>query len=184
MRLLWIVWFFKKRLMAWLAPGRLPAAKAAWLRRRGARIGAECVLESDQVLTEPYLIDIGDRVGVSAGTCFVTHDGSARVGGSIVYGRITIGDDSFVGCNCTLLPGTAIGRDCIIGAGSVVRGVIPDGSVAMGNPARVVMTTAMLRKLAARNRDSLKVVGLPAKQRRALILDHFGLETGGDRAAR
>ena len=39
-----------------------------------------------------------------------------------------------------ILPGTAIGDDCIIGGGSVVKGRFPDGSVVCGNPARVVGT--------------------------------------------
>ena len=39
-----------------------------------------------------------------------------------------------------MLPGTKIGRQCVIAGGSVVRGVIPDHSVVAGAPARVVRT--------------------------------------------
>jgi acetyltransferase-like isoleucine patch superfamily enzyme len=174
-----LVWFFHKRLLSWLWPDRIPAAKAAWLRRQGARIGESCVMGSDQVLAEPYLLEIGDRVVVSVGTSFVTHDGSVDgVLGTATYGRISVGDDTFVGCNCTILPGTVIGRDCIVAAGSVVRGTIPDGVVVMGNPAQVVMTTALARKLSARNPNRIEAGGLSRRETERVVRRHFGLEQG------
>ena len=53
--------------------------------------------------------------------------------------KITIGSDGWVGNGVTILAGANIGNHCIIGSKSVVtRGIIPDYSVAVGNPARVV----------------------------------------------
>jgi len=49
-----------------------------------------------------------------------------------------VGDGSWIGARVTLLPGVRIGRFCVIGAGSVVAKDVPDYSVAVGNPARVV----------------------------------------------
>jgi acetyltransferase-like isoleucine patch superfamily enzyme len=43
-----------------------------------------------------------------------------------------------IGANATLLPGVTIGRDALVGAGSVVVNDVPDGAVVVGNPARVV----------------------------------------------
>ena len=43
-------------------------------------------------------------------------------------------------------PGVRIGNRCIIGAGSVVTRNIPDDSVAVGNPARVIRTTSNVEK--------------------------------------
>lgn len=37
-----------------------------------------------------------------------------------------------------MLPGTTIGNDCIIGACAVVKGNIPDGSIVIGNPGKIV----------------------------------------------
>ena len=54
---------------------------------------------------------------------------------------IKVGKDSFVGARATLLPGTEIGENCIIGTGSVVKGKIPDNSIVIGNPARVIGNT-------------------------------------------
>lgn len=180
MRLAQLIWYFRRRLMAWLCPMKLPPARAAWLRKQGARIGVGCWICTDEFITEPYLLEIGDRVGISHGTSFVTHDGTADPGaGWVIYGRISVGDDTYIGCNCVILPGTVIGRDCIVGAGSVVRGTVPDGCVVMGNPAEVVMTSAMARKLAPRNVNRLQIHHLPPRERERVIRDHFGLGQRG-----
>ena len=51
---------------------------------------------------------------------------------------IFIGDNCWLGGNVTVLPGARIGNGCVIGAGSVVTGDIPDNTLAYGNPCRAV----------------------------------------------
>ena len=51
---------------------------------------------------------------------------------------VWIGDNVWLGGNVAVLPGVRIGHNCVIGAGSVVTRDIPDNSVAVGNPCRVV----------------------------------------------
>jgi lipopolysaccharide O-acetyltransferase len=51
---------------------------------------------------------------------------------------VSIEAHTWLGQNVVVLPGSTIGRHCIIGANSVVKGPIPDYSVAVGAPARVV----------------------------------------------
>ena len=51
---------------------------------------------------------------------------------------ITIGDDSWIGGGAIIMPGVNIGKRCVIGAGSVVTKDIPDDSLAIGNPAKVI----------------------------------------------
>lgn len=53
---------------------------------------------------------------------------------------IHIGDDCWFGGSVIVLPGVKIGNGCTIGAGSVVTKDIPDRSIAVGNPARVIKT--------------------------------------------
>lgn len=52
--------------------------------------------------------------------------------------RIVIGDDVFIGMRAIVLPGTTIGDGAVIGAGSVVRGVVEDNAVYAGNPAKKI----------------------------------------------
>ena len=51
---------------------------------------------------------------------------------------VTIGDSVWIGGSVTILPGVHIGNNVTIGAGSVITKDIPDGSVAVGNPCRVI----------------------------------------------
>ena len=51
---------------------------------------------------------------------------------------VSIGRDTWLGQNVVVLPGVTIGEHCVIGANSVVKSSIPDFSVAVGAPARVV----------------------------------------------
>ena len=53
---------------------------------------------------------------------------------------VTIGNNVFIGTKAVILKGTTIGDNCIVGAGSVVRGTFPDGVVIAGNPAKVICT--------------------------------------------
>ena len=51
---------------------------------------------------------------------------------------VTIGNNVWIGGSVVILPGVKIGDNVTIGAGSVVVNDIPDGSIAVGNPCRVV----------------------------------------------
>lgn len=54
--------------------------------------------------------------------------------------EIFIGDDCFIGVNAIILKGTRLGKGCIVGAGSVVKGKYEDYSVLAGNPAKFIRT--------------------------------------------
>ncbi len=97
--------------------------------------------------SEPYLITLGNNVRVAGDVRFVTHDGGTwtfrreLANETVVkYGKITVGDDCFIGLRSIILPGVTIGKKCVIGAGSVVTHDVPDGMVVAGVPARVICT--------------------------------------------
>ena len=98
------------------------------------------------------LITIGKDVVISREAMILTHDFSIETAlHAIGLGTnnrtthlnlpISIGDNSFIGARASLLPGTNIGKNCIIGACAVVKGTIPDNSVVIGNPCRILTST-------------------------------------------
>ena len=118
--------------------------------------GQECI-------TDP-VVSIGDRCLIGRGSGIVGHF-SITIGNDVWTGHhvyitdqnhgyedvtrpisqqsqperaVTIGDGSWLGYGTVVLPGAQIGRHVVIGANSVVTGVIPDFSVAVGAPARVI----------------------------------------------
>ena len=79
-------------------------------------------------------IVIGEGVQIGPDTKIYDHDHDYRVPGGIGAGKfvtapVTIDDNSWIGCNVVILRGTSIGKNCIVGAGSVLKGAYPAGSV-------------------------------------------------------
>lgn len=140
------------------------------LRRLGMRIGeGTTVFDPGSVFiddTRPWMVEIGQNVQITRGVTILTHgyDWSVLKGvsGEVLgsCGKVTIGDNVFLGMNAILLKGTTIGSNVIIGAGSVVTGDIPPNCVAAGNPARVLMPLEAYRekRKAAQEREARQLV--------------------------
>ena len=94
---------------------------------------------------------LGNDVVISRETLLLNHDysiacGFRSIGENIEHEtfwlkEIRIGNNTFVGANVSILPGTVIGKNCIIGTGAVIKGNIPDNSIVVGNPAKIVGQT-------------------------------------------
>lgn len=52
--------------------------------------------------------------------------------------KVTLKKGCWIGANSIILPGVSVGENSVIGAGSVVTKTIPDGTVAVGNPAKII----------------------------------------------
>ncbi len=176
-----LMWIFLRRKIFMFAPN---AIRIRMLREDGVKIGEHCLVHTPYFSTEPYLIEIGDHVAISSGTEFVTHDATGwvfegRHPNMGLFGTIKVGNNVFFGLKCLILPNTTIGNNCVIGAGSVVRGVIPDDSVVFGNPARVVMKTPMLEKLMVHSRGRLETHRMTSPEKRRALRAHFKLDSRG-----
>jgi maltose O-acetyltransferase len=103
-------------------------------------IGAETFVGEEVMLTGGEIrigrnCDLAPRVIVHAGSHEI--GGPQRRAGPCFAGRITVGDGTWIGTGAILVAGADIGRSCVIAAGSVVIGKVPDNSLAAGVPAVV-----------------------------------------------
>ncbi len=106
--------------------------------------------------THCFLISIGSNVTFSIRVCLLAHDASTKKSlGYTKIGKISIGDNVFIGANSTILPGITIGNNSIVGANSVVTKDIPENVVVAGNPAHVICSLEeYLKKYQLKNEDT------------------------------
>ncbi len=127
----------------------LSAERQTWNTDRPAiEIGDGVGIRPYCTLSAAQSIVIEDNVVLSAFTTVVdsnhTFDGPSEnvLWNPLSSAPVRIGRGTWVGERVAVLAGAQIGRFCMIGANSVVNGEIPDHSVAVGSPARVVGSTA------------------------------------------
>lgn len=111
------------------------------LIKRGMKVGNNfnrqqgCYLDP----THCWLISIGNNVTFSIRVTVLAHDASCKnLIGYTKIGKVSIGNNVFIGANSTILPGISVGSNCIVGANSIVTRDIPDNTVVAGNPARMI----------------------------------------------
>ena len=67
-------------------------------------------------------------------------NGGGKLPNADIFGKIVIGNNVHIGMNTIIMPGITIGNNVVIGCGAVVTHDIPNNSVAVGVPARVIET--------------------------------------------
>ncbi|HEU4978583.1 MAG TPA: acyltransferase [Solirubrobacteraceae bacterium] len=146
-------WVFRPERMAigdrvWISQGAWFEIGDPALDREGAvlRIGNGAVLRHHVTISAAESVVIEDDVLIAAWTSIYDSDHTmGPVGNPVWYPQRTapvrIGRGSWIGERVSVLRGADIGQHCIVGAGSVVKGAVPDRSIAVGIPARVVGST-------------------------------------------
>lgn len=101
-----------------------------------------------------WLIEIGDNVTIAPRVHILCHDASTKQFLNYTkIGRVTVGNNVFIGAESVVLPGVTIGNNVIIGANSTVTHDIPDNSVVAGNPAKFICT---LEEYLRKEKDRMK----------------------------
>lgn len=100
----------------------------------GAYLQEAVVVQADVSIGYNCSVHMGALIGhetVVGNHTFIAH-------GVVISGCVKVGSGCFIGAGATILPRIKIGTGSVIGAGAVVTRDIPDWSIAVGNPARVV----------------------------------------------
>lgn len=113
------------------------------LIENGLRLGKNVDIVSNYFFdpSHCFLISIGDNCTIAPNVRLIAHDASLfKTLGYSKIGKIDIKENCFIGDSVIVLPGVTIGANSIIGSGAIVTHDVPPGSVAVGNPAKVIMT--------------------------------------------
>lgn len=134
-----------------------------FIAKGGVTVGKNCVICGYMPISEPFLVEIKNDCVISSGVNFITHDHSINkviLNKSNLFGKITIGNNCFVGQGSILLYGIELGDNTIVASGSVVTKSFLEGNIIIGgNPAKVIGTWDEFRKKyvgKAANRDELQ----------------------------
>ena len=109
-------------------------------------IGNHVIINSGCVFYTGNGITIGDHVAIAANCVFAPVNHAYRRRDLLIHeqrfmpskGGIVIEDDVWIGAGCVLLDGATLRRGCVIGAMSLVRGVIPAFSIQGGTPLKLL----------------------------------------------
>ncbi len=125
-----------------LSAGMIPGQEC--LTNPVVRIGDRCLIGRGSGIVGHFAIDIGNDVWTGHHV-YITDQNHGYERIDIPISRqtqpekpVAIGDGSWIGAGSVILPGAHIGKHVAVGANSVVNGVIPDFSVAVGSPAKVI----------------------------------------------
>lgn len=101
---------------------------------KGVMIGVNAIINACTI--------IGDGVVCNSGS-IIEHDCVLRnfvhiAPGAVLCGNVEIGERSFIGAGSVVKEGIKIGKDVTVGAGSVIIRDIPDNTIVVGNPQRII----------------------------------------------
>lgn len=107
-------------------------------------IGDNCAIEQNVHITSGGGLSIGDDVTILGNVCITNIDHEYQnIDQSVleqnnIVSHTSIGQGSFLGYGSIIQAGTQLGKHCIVGANSVIRGEFPDYCVIVGSPGRIV----------------------------------------------
>ena len=99
--------------------------------RKNAKLvlGTKVYVNRNTCIVAKESIVIGNHVAIGPNVCIYDHDHSDKGEEGFVTAPITIGDNVWIGSNCTILKGVNIGENSTIAAGSVITHDVPDNCI-------------------------------------------------------
>jgi len=154
-------------------------------RVMGVNFGKNCHFNTKNFGSEANFIKIGDNFYSASKVEFITHDGSVNVLRNLYddlkeidsFKPIIIGNNVFIGRGVTILPGTKMGDNIIVGAASLVRGSLNSNSVYAGVPARYICSIEEYRE---KNENNFIFTKKMNKDTKKLYIDNWLAENYKD----
>ena len=111
--------------------------------QKGVVVGERCKISTHSFLCEGVTIE--DSVFVGHGVIFTNDkfpracnpDGAMKGAGDYFLEKTLVREGASIGSGAVILPGLTLGKDCLIGAGTVVTKDVPDYAIVRGNPGRI-----------------------------------------------
>jgi len=128
--------------------------------QKNAKVGKNCKISSHTFICEGVTIE--DNAFIGHGVTFIndvypratTPDGQLQTEQDWKVERTTVKKGASIGSGTTILPSVVIGKEAIVGAGSVVTRDVPANAIVAGNPARVLRYIVAETKVARFSRSS------------------------------
>ena len=101
----------------------------------GMDIGPNCRISFSAKLDKSYPsgVHIGESTAINFGACVLTHDTPRRL-----HVDTWIGKECNIGAHSIIMPGVRVGDNCVVAAASVVMKDVPPNCLVAGNPARII----------------------------------------------
>lgn len=120
---------------------------------QGVKIGKYTDVQPHVVVWGGGELVVGDQVSIGPGSVLLTAvyshkeglkmvDGLGEGTANALYGKLVIGDDVYIGANCTLMPDIIIGEGAVLGAGSFINTDAEPWGIYVGSPAKKIGTRA------------------------------------------
>jgi len=158
------LWELVQATLIRFSPRRAHAWRRFWLRQFGAKMADSAGTKSSTLIKHPWLFSMGEHsmlserveiynlgeVAIGSHTvlsqdvyvCAGTHD-YTRPDLPLIRSTITIGSGVWICAGAFIGPGVVVGDNAVVGARAVATKSVPPGSIAAGNPARVVRDRPM-----------------------------------------
>ncbi len=109
---------------------------------KNIRIGKNVFINHSCTMMDRGGITVGDDCFLGPNVSLITtnHGLSPEERRTIINKPIIIGNNVWIGAGAIVLPGVTVGDNAVIGAGSVVTGDVPENTVVVGNPAKIIKT--------------------------------------------
>ena len=150
---------------------RRPVFKGEYFVAQNAAVIGSVVMERNAsvwwnvtIRGDNEVITLGENVNVQDGSVIHTDAGvpvrlerNVSIGHLVMLHGCTIGENSLIGIGAIVLDKAVIGKNCLVGAGAMVTGgkVIPDGSLVLGSPGKVVRPLTPERSRRTRGSPSI-----------------------------